>query len=227
MLDYTKLRQKLNPEPDGQDVLRLRVGVVTAINANGTCDVTVSGTTVPNVSRLQEATVSVGAVVQMLSYRGAMMIIGRAASSSQNAGLGLWTRTQRTDITTVTSAGFSAVLTTDTVTFVKNRVYEVKTLAALSSNQTNSYMDLRPYRAGPATQLGEFFRFPLPVANVAFNGNGAGVYFTVANDTSGAIALYGQASTTGTFNHGATGAIRNLEVYDVGDISKYTGIATW
>ncbi len=226
MIDYTVLRKKLVPTPDGQDVLRLRVGVVTTINANGTCDVTVAGTTVPGVSRLQEATVSVGAVVQMLSYRGAMLIIGRAASSSQSAGLGLWTRTQRTDVSTVTTT-IGAVLTTDTVTFVKNRVYEVRTLAGVSSNQANSYMDLRPFRAGPATQLGEFFRAPMPVANVTFNGNASGVYFTTANDVSGAVALYAQAPAAGTYNHGAIGAIRNLEVYDVGDTSKFSGIATW
>lgn len=82
MLDYTKLIKKLVPEEDGQDVLRLRVGVVAAIAADGTVDVTLNGVTVPDVPVLGNAYFAVGTTVQILSYRGSLMIIGSAGSTA-------------------------------------------------------------------------------------------------------------------------------------------------
>ena len=82
-IDYTKIKKKLIPTPDGQDVLRLRTGTVSALNANGTVSVTLNGATVTNVPVLSGALVLVGAVVQMLSYRGSLLVIGVTASSKQ------------------------------------------------------------------------------------------------------------------------------------------------
>jgi hypothetical protein len=83
MLDYTKIKKKLVPQPDGQDVLRLRAGVISSINTNGTVSVTLNGATVTNVPALSGALFLVGAVVQLLSYRGSLLVIGTTASSKQ------------------------------------------------------------------------------------------------------------------------------------------------
>lgn len=228
--NLSRIKKKILPPDDGQDTLKLRTGVVSAVNANGTCDVTISGVTVAGVPRLQEASVAVGLVVQILTYRGSMIIIGRAATGGQTPGLGLWARGQATSSgtipTTTTVGSFSQLLVTNTVTFVANRVYECKTHGGVQSTATG-YADLRAFRAGPATQIGEFFRFPITSTGVAMNGTGGGLYFTPAASVSGAVALYGGVSA-GTGSHVGTGGTpRNIEVYDVGDISQYSGITTW
>lgn len=225
--NLTKLKKKLIPQPDGQDVLRLRSGVVTAVNSDGTCDVTLSGVTVPAVPRLQEASVAVGAVVQILTYRGSLLIIGRSASGGQSAGLGLWARgqsaSQSSGITSTTPV--TTGLATNTVTFVKNRVYECRTHGGVSNATANSYADLRPYR-NTGTQLGEWFRFPTP-SNAVFNATAGGIYFTPAANVSGSVILYA-ATSAGTLTHyGNAGTPRNIEVWDVGDISQFPGTPTW
>lgn len=88
MLDYTNLLKKLIPEDDGEDFLRLRVGTVNAVNANGTLDITMSsGVIVPSVPKLATAYAPVGAVVQMLSQRGSLMVIGAVASGGANGAM--------------------------------------------------------------------------------------------------------------------------------------------
>lgn len=225
--NLTKLKKKLIPTPDGQDVARLRSGIVSAVNNDGTCDVILAGVTVEDVPRLQEASVAVDAVVQMLSYRGSLLIIGRSASGGQTAGLGLWARGQ----STAQSSGITSTtpvttgLSTNTVTFVKNRVYEIRTHGGVSNATANSYADLRPYR-NTGTQLGEWFRFPTP-SNAVFNASAGGIYFTPTANVSGSVVLYA-ATSAGTLTHyGNTGTPRNIEVWDVGDISQFPGVPTW
>lgn len=79
----SEIRRQLMGAQDGQDVSRLRTGVVTAVNASGTVDVTLSGVTVASVPVLSGVIVLTGAVVQMLSYRGSLVVIGVTASSKQ------------------------------------------------------------------------------------------------------------------------------------------------
>lgn len=225
----SKIKKKLLPTTDGQDVLRLRAGVVTAVNSDGTCDVVLNGQTVPGVNRLAEASVAVGAVVQMVSYRGSMLIIGRSAGGIQSAGLGLWARGQSTSNSGAISNTLTSVLVTNTVTFLKNRVYECKTHGGVQGT-SGTFIDQRVYRDGPATQLGEFYRTPITAGSAAFNTDGHGVYFTTAADVTGAIALYvASSSGVSTVVHigTATGTPRNIEVWDVGDASQFPGITTW
>ena len=80
MIDYTKLLKRLNPEPGGEDVLRLRVGVVTAVNSGGLVDVTISGVSVPDVPVLAGVQAPIGAVVQILSLRGSLLVLGASSS---------------------------------------------------------------------------------------------------------------------------------------------------
>lgn len=82
MIDYTKLLDKIDPQPGGEDTLRLRTGIVDAINVDGTLDVEISKVVVPNVPRMDNLVVAVGQSVQVLSYRGALLVMGRSATSS-------------------------------------------------------------------------------------------------------------------------------------------------
>lgn len=80
-IDYTKILQKISPTPDGESVLRLRTGTVTAVNSGGTVDVADgAGVVTPFVPYLSGVIVSVGMTVQILSYRGSMLVIGKTAS---------------------------------------------------------------------------------------------------------------------------------------------------
>lgn len=77
-IDYTKLRQKLAPEDQvgGDPGFQLRVGTIQAIASDGTVTVNLSGSNIVGVSVLNGAVFSVGAVVQILVYRGSMLVIG-------------------------------------------------------------------------------------------------------------------------------------------------------
>lgn len=231
-MDYTKLLRKIKPEDQvsGDPGLELRAGIIDSAGTAGTYNVLMSGVLVPNVPRLQGAGVQVGAVVQMLSYRGSLLIIGQPAvgSAGQSPGLGLWARGQITSTSPTIGTTLAATITTNTVTFVKNRVYEVRTHGGVSSTVANGYLDLRAYRAGPATQIAEFFRIPAPVTGAAFNASARGIYFTMAANVLGAVALYAAASPASAVTHvGTTGTPRNVEVFDVGDISQFAGVTVW
>ncbi len=231
-MDYTKLLAKLIPEAGGEDVLRLRVGVVDAVNTDGTVDVGISGLVIPDVPRLAEASVQAGAVVQLLSFRGSLIVIGQAAVSDASPGLGMWTRGQSTSASSAitSTTPVTTGLVTDSGTFIKNRVYEVRTQGGVSANVANSYMDLRPFRGGPATQLGEWFRFPIPTNGPVYNATAGGIYFTPGSvNVTGTVALYGASNigTTQVTHFGIAGAPRNIETWDVGDISQFPGIVTW
>lgn len=83
MIDYTKLKKKLVPDQDGEPPVRLRTGTVVEVNGNGTLDIAMSsGVIVPDVPKLATASAPVGAVVQMISQRGSLLVIGASASSS-------------------------------------------------------------------------------------------------------------------------------------------------
>lgn len=125
-IDLSKIKEKLNPTPDGQDVTRLRTGVVTAVNANGTVDITLSGVTMSGVPRLIGATVVVGQAVQIASYRGSLLVLGGVESSATpSAGLGFVNGNG-------TNAGSAAVGTTETL--------------LLSVTATRPYQPGRAYR---------------------------------------------------------------------------------
>lgn len=226
--NLTKLRKKLVPTPDGQDELKLRTAIVTAVNSDGTLDITLAGVTVAGVPRLMEASVAVGTVVQVLAYRGSLLVIGRSATSGQTASLGLWARAQSTSsLTGITSTSpVTTGLLTNTVTFVKNRVYECRTHGGVANNTANTYADLRIYR-NTGTLLGEWYRFPTPVNLPVFNASASGFYFTTAVDVLGAVELYISTSAGSATHFGNAGTPRNVEVWDVGDISQFPGVPSW
>jgi hypothetical protein len=76
----SKIKKKILPPDDGQDTIRLRSAVITAVNSDGTADITLSGVTVAGVSALGSAVLWPGATVQVMTYRGSLLIIGPAGS---------------------------------------------------------------------------------------------------------------------------------------------------
>src|SRR6188508_1316671 len=89
-IDYTKLRQKLTPEDQvgGDPGLQLRVGTIQAIASDGTVTLNLSGVNITDVNVLDGAVFSVGTVVQVLSYRGSLLVIGASnVKSSQPVSL--------------------------------------------------------------------------------------------------------------------------------------------
>lgn len=85
MIDYKRLLDKLTPPPDGEDYLRMRVGVVDAIGADGHVDVGISGVVIPDVPVLGSATFAVGSSVQILSYRGSLLVLGAGGITTSQA----------------------------------------------------------------------------------------------------------------------------------------------
>ncbi|HEU4751983.1 MAG TPA: hypothetical protein VFU47_02665 [Armatimonadota bacterium] len=226
MIDYTKILKKIVPEKDGETPAHLRTGVVSAVNANGTVDILMSGVTVPGVPRLAEATVQVGATVQILASRGSLLVIGQAMSSGRSAGAGLWTRVQSNTSQTGVGTSLTGVLTTPSTTFLKNRVYEVKSHAGAQGG-AGTWVFFAVVRTGSVT-IGEGYRFPLTTTAV-FNTGLSGIYFAVNSsaNVTGTIQLQMSAST-GTATHYANSTQeRNLEVWDVGDVSQFSGVPVW
>jgi hypothetical protein len=81
--DMTKLLKKLFPESDsdGPGSLTLRTMTVSAVNGDGTVDLSSSGVVIPDVNRLESATVSNGDRVQVLASRGQLLVLGTVATS--------------------------------------------------------------------------------------------------------------------------------------------------
>lgn len=107
-IDLTKIKNKINPPPDGQDVARLKTAVVAAYDsADGTVDITLNGTTITNVPVLSGAAFAVGSNVQVLSYRGSLLIIGASGVGAQAVEA-----TGSTSNGTTTSTSYTNTLTT-------------------------------------------------------------------------------------------------------------------
>lgn len=77
-IDYTKLRRKLAPEPeiDGDPGVRLRTGTVSAVNLDGTVNLNLNGVVIPNVPVISGVTVMASQVVQVISFRGSLIVLG-------------------------------------------------------------------------------------------------------------------------------------------------------
>lgn len=118
-LDVTKLIEKLDPRPGGQDKVQLRTGTVDAVNGDGTLDVVLSGVVVPDVPRLASVGALVGDAVQVQVYRGSMLVVGLAASqptpnlASSGSVNGVATTSGNND---TTSASFVSLAGTGSVT---------------------------------------------------------------------------------------------------------------
>jgi len=81
-INLSKIKKKLNPEPDGQGLLRLQAATVSAIASDGTVDLTLNGATVQDVPVLGSARFVSGQSVQVLSYRGSLLVLGGSGKPS-------------------------------------------------------------------------------------------------------------------------------------------------
>jgi hypothetical protein len=137
MLDYTKLSKKLVPGRDGEPYTSMRTGTVDAINSDGTVDIEMSsGVLVPDVPRLATVSVVVGDVVQMISFRGSLLVIGTSAtgaSGSAQASPRVATTERESNSSNITSTTESTV---DSVTasLVAGRTYRVTWAGAIFSS---------------------------------------------------------------------------------------------
>lgn len=114
-IDLTKIKKKINPPMDGQDVLRLKVAtIVSRSSTTGATTILMDDTTITNVPSLGGVAYSVGTTVQVLSYRGSLMIIGgsNAASAQPVESTGSATNgstTSTTYVNTLTTTGVHGV----------------------------------------------------------------------------------------------------------------------
>lgn len=74
--DLSKIKKTLTEPPDGTDVLRLRTAVLVDNNDDGTADITLDGVSVERVPILQGTISTENGSIQVLSYRGALLILG-------------------------------------------------------------------------------------------------------------------------------------------------------
>ena len=230
-LDLTRLMDKLVPEPDGESPLVLRIGTVMAINADGSLDVQISGVTVAGVSRLTGASMTIGGTVQILSYRGGLLVIGSVATSPSSGGRGLWARVSSTVNSAAIGTSPTAVLTTPSKTFLKNRIYELKMSGAVvTATSGGSFANFSAFRTVANTLLGEFHRIPITGSNANYRAGAAGVYFTPGSvDVTAQISLL-MSHSAGTVTHiGTSQTPRFFEVWDIGDISNtnFDNIPVW
>lgn len=105
-IDYTKLLAQIVPQSDGEDVIRWRTGVIDTVNSDGTVDVAISGLVIPDLPRLASTALAAGDVVQIASYRGALIIIDRTATSAATMP-----RMMKTGSTTTGPAGSTSFTT--------------------------------------------------------------------------------------------------------------------
>jgi hypothetical protein len=229
MIDYTKLLKKISPKIDGESTTRLRTAVVNTVNSDGTVDILMpGGTSIPSVPRLAESAVQVGAVVQVIVFRGSLLVIGQSMGSGRSSGAGVWTRVQSNSPSGSVGTTLTNVLTTPSSTFLRNRVYEVKSHGGADVSVAGARAEFAVLRSGPVV-VGEGYRFPCTVASTVFNTTFSGIYFGVnsSNNVTGTLELQ-MAVSSGTGRHYANSdQERNLEVWDVGELDQFSGVQVW
>jgi hypothetical protein len=184
MIDYTKLRNKLNPESQvgGDPGLQLRVGTVTAIGTDGTVTLNLSGVDVPGVNALGGAVFAVGSVVQVLSYRGSLLILGgsNAASAQPVEATG-----SVTNGTTTSTAYVNSLTTTG--------IHGVAFIAPPSGK-----IQVIGRSAGGNATVGFYAQLDWEVRNGSTIGSGT--LFRTANNNTAAVHLSSTAGGQGSLN---------------------------
>jgi hypothetical protein len=183
-LDYTKLLARIVPESDAEDSLKLRTGVVSSVNANGTVDVTISGLTVPNIPRLRGAYLLVGDNVQVISYRGSLLVIGVVGGAS-----GFVSESYRN-----TAVGpFTAETVIQFVTFnaLANVRYEALAVQHYQSDVANDLVQIRLRWIAGATLTtgGTQFQSVDPNCDVAGRGSLATINGTFLSSVTGQMSV--------------------------------------
>ncbi len=125
MIDYQALLDKLNPKPDGEGVTKLRTGVVSVVNANGTLDVAISGVVIPGLPRVLGVTAQVGDVVSVITYLGAMLVLGVVGALPAGRDGAIHGMSSVTNSAAITSETIVLTGAPSPTTFKAGRVYEI------------------------------------------------------------------------------------------------------
>lgn len=184
-LDYTKIKKKLVPPPDGQDVAKLRTAVVAAYNtADGSVDITLNGATILSVPVLSGVAVTVGVPVQVLSYRGSLLVIGASGDGAQPVEA-----TGSTSNGTTTSTTYTNSLTTTGVhgvAFIAPPSGKIQVIgrASAGSSTVGQYAQLDwEVRQGSTIGSGTLFR--------TTNNNTASVFLSSTSGGQGPLNISG------------------------------------
>lgn len=171
-INLSKIKKKLNPEPDGQGLVRLQTATVSSIAADGTVDILLNGATVADVPCLGSARFVSGQAVQVLSYRGSLLVIGGSGKPSSQAVSAVGSTTSSTAaavgttfVNSLTGTGIHGVA------FIAPPSGKVDVLGrAVGSNATAGGFVLLDFeiRAGSSIGSGTVFR--------ASNNSTAGVF---------------------------------------------------
>jgi hypothetical protein len=229
-VDYTKLREALSPLPQisGDEKTSMRVAEVTAINsADGTVDVLLSETAVENVPVLDSVVVFVGSIVQMLTYRGSMLVIGTVAVTADNDSTIGGSNTPQQPL--VSSANTDALITAVTHEFIVGYAYEISWFWAAQINNGTSpfvaYSRLRRLNTS-GTPIEETLHTAIVGSNITRVQGSVFVKCSVATTTQ-TIALCGGFGTNGSPTsidlEAASTRRTRLHVKRVGTADKYSG----
>jgi len=153
--DWSRLVDQILPKAGGEDVVRMRTGVVDAENSDGTVDVAISGLVVPDLYKIDGMVTEVGDVVQVISYRGALIVLGAVASSVTSRSYGIpvmptTTASNGTD-TSGTTEVRDAVLGNYVFTAAAGRKYRAWWTGATSANVANDRVSVRIRDGGSST----------------------------------------------------------------------------
>lgn len=80
MIDFTKILKDIVPDSDGPGEVYRRKMVVAVVNGDNTVDLTSSGVTIPSVPVLAGAQLTVGSNVQVITERGALLVLGKVGA---------------------------------------------------------------------------------------------------------------------------------------------------
>lgn len=229
MIDYTRLRDKLNPTSQigGVDELRLRVGVVAALNSNGTVELTISETTVSSVPVLNGVPLFVGSVVQLLAYRGTMLILGTVAEAADEDSSVSFSTTAIQPLTNSTATDVSIM--TLSHAFKAGYAYQIdwQWSAQIGGGASPYLVQSKLKRLNASgTLIEDMGGTPIIGTNFGRMAGSAVVKCTSANTTQ-TICLTGAMSTSGaptSLDVEAASTRRTmLRIRRIGTATKYTG----
>lgn len=228
-VDYTKLRAALSPLPQisGDEKTSLRVGEVTLIHVfDGTVDVSLGGAEITDVPVLDGVIVNVGSIVQMLTYRGSLLVIGTVAATSDADNSVAFSTTAITPLTTSTATDVSII--TVSHAFKVGYAYRISwQWAAQVAGTGPSYSVQSKIKRSNAsgTLIDDSGGFTVVGTNFTRILGDVVVKCSVANTTQ-TICLTGAMSVTGTPTaldvEAASTRRTRLEVRRIGTATKYT-----
>lgn len=224
-VDYTRLIQKLVPEQDGEAGLTLRTATVDNVNADGTVDLEMSsGVIVPNVPRLDGARAYLGTVVQVLSLRGSLLVIGSVGGDGPELFNSVEDITN-SSFTSLPAGTELAVLFLPNKTYKANTAYRVVSYAQYTVGTGSSVSTpLAVFRKTNAA--GALLINPGRFLMQTTNGMGyvrEGIFTVGSADVTAVIAMTISVPQTGETisQRGGVGAPRTIYVYRAGRASDY------